>query len=66
MPVVALQSTYRCRVLREDGSGGAMSSAASASMACWCVLLSGDAMVGRSGEQDCVVLALMRTWSKWP
>jgi hypothetical protein len=65
MPVVVLKSTHRCCVRREGGSGGVLLSAASASEACCCVLSSWGTAAGRSGKQDCVVLAFMRTWSNW-
>jgi hypothetical protein len=65
IPVVAWQSVYRYRVQREWVSGGAVSSTASAFVAFCCVIFAGGAGVGTSGEQYNVVLAFMRTWSKW-
>jgi hypothetical protein len=40
-------------------------SAACSPVVCCCVLSSFDVVVGRRGEWACVVLAFMRTWSKW-
>jgi hypothetical protein len=50
----------------DGGSGGAVSSAASSSVVCCCVLYSFGVVVVRRGEWDCMVLAFMHTWSKWP